>query len=67
MKGISQIMAGAAIVAALSLVALPALSQTTAPTPFHKAAPGPIIGAGLPALAIGFGAYWLIWRRRKAQ
>ena len=22
-------------------------------------APGPIVGAGLPILAIGFGAYWL--------
>jgi hypothetical protein len=23
-------------------------------------APGPIVGAGLPILAIGFGAYWLV-------
>jgi hypothetical protein len=29
-------------------------------------APGPIAGAGLPVLAIGFGIYWLI-KRRKAQ
>jgi hypothetical protein len=28
------------------------------------AAPGPIIGAGLPILAIGFGAYWLVGRFR---
>jgi hypothetical protein len=27
-------------------------------------APGPIVGAGLPILAIGFGAYWLIGRFR---
>lgn len=30
-------------------------------------APGPIAGAGLPVLAVGYGAYWLIRRRRKVQ
>lgn len=28
-------------------------------------APGPIAGAGLPFLAIGYGVYWLIKRRRQ--
>ena len=31
------------------------------------AAPGPIAGASLPVLAVGFGVYWLVRRRRKAD
>jgi MYXO-CTERM domain-containing protein len=31
----------------------------------HHGAPGPVAGAGLPVLAVGFGVYWLIRRRRK--
>ncbi len=30
-------------------------------------APGPIAGAGLPILAVGYGVYWLIKRRRKSD
>jgi hypothetical protein len=30
-------------------------------------APGPIAGAGLPVLAIGYGVYWLVKRRRKVN
>jgi hypothetical protein len=29
-------------------------------------APGPIAGAGLPVIAIAYGVYWLVRRRRKA-
>jgi hypothetical protein len=29
-------------------------------------APGPIAGAGLPVLAVGYGIYWRVRRRRKA-
>jgi hypothetical protein len=74
MKSITRILAGASIVASLGVVALPAFSQTTTPTTSTaidaakiKPAPGPIAGAGLPVLAVGFGVYWLIRRRRKAE
>jgi len=34
----------------------------------YHGAPGPIAGASLPVLAVGFGIYWLVRRyRRKAQ
>ncbi len=65
MKAIVQVLVGAAIVAVLGVAALPALSQSAAPTPVHKPAPGPIAGASLPVLAVGFGVYWLVRRSRR--
>jgi hypothetical protein len=72
MKSIARIMAGAAMVGLLGIVALPAFSQTTPITDTAAAktihpAPAPIAGAGLPVLAVGFGVYWLIRRRRRAE
>lgn len=32
-----------------------------------RGAPGPIAGAGLPILAIGYSVYWLVRRRRNAS
>jgi hypothetical protein len=31
----------------------------------YYGAPGPIAGAGLPFLAVGFGVYWLVRRSRR--
>jgi hypothetical protein len=70
MKRIARIMAGVAVVGVLGVAALPALSQTPVPSTSpvaHRPAPGPIAGAGLPVLAVGFGVYWLIRRRRKPE
>ncbi len=64
-----------AIASAAALAGLLALSQSPASAcnengkcesaPGHnKGAPGPIAGAGLPFLAVGYGVYWLIKRRR---
>jgi hypothetical protein len=66
MKAIARIVAGAAMVALLGVAASPVASQTAAPNiARHRLAPGPIAGAGLPVLAVGFGVYWLVRRRRK--
>jgi hypothetical protein len=27
--------------------------------------PGPLVGAGLPIIAVGYGAYWLVRRYRR--
>ena len=55
----------------LSATSMPAFAQSTTtnvrPAPIIRGAPGPIVGAGLPVLALGYGVYWLAKRRRKTK
>jgi hypothetical protein len=68
MKIVRTIMTLAVLSAAIALptIALAGLPTPppTPPLPTHGA-PGPIAGAGLPILAIGYGAYWLVRRYRR--
>jgi hypothetical protein len=66
MKTLAPIVAGTALVALAGVVALPALAETPTSATARRPAPGPILGAGLPVLAVGFGVYWLVRRRSKA-
>lgn len=50
-----------------TLFFLPDQSYTHVGQGTHHGAPGPIAGAGLPFLAVGYGVYWMIKRRRKAD
>ena len=46
----------------------PQAQYSASPAPSHvRGAPGPLAGAGLPFLVVGYGVYWLIKRRRKAD
>jgi hypothetical protein len=76
----TRILSAAAVASLLAILASPAFTMTTLaqetltaakikPTPGHKGAPGPIVGAGLPILAIGvgYGVYWLVKRRRQKR
>jgi hypothetical protein len=64
-----------ALAVALTLLYMPAFacngngSCENAPGQIKKVqgAPGPIAGAGIPILAIGYGLYWLVKRSRKGS
>lgn len=53
--------------ALLIIAALPAVAMGARPNDrdHYRGAPGPIAGAGLPILAVGYGAYWLVRRYRR--
>jgi hypothetical protein len=57
----STMMAAAVSFAAITL---PTLAIAGIPAPIHPV-PGPIVGAGLPIIAVGYGAYWLVRRLRR--
>ena len=69
--------------AALTVMALPTLaiaagpgnpgpsspppSPPSSPPATTHGVPGPLVGAGLPFIAVGYGVYWLVRRRRKPE
>ena len=65
MKAPIRTVLGAAVLTAVA--ALPAFAMGLIPnSPTHyRGAPGPIAGAGLPVLAVGYGVYWLVRRHRR--
>jgi hypothetical protein len=45
-------------------IIVPTLAVAGIPAPIHPV-PGPLAGAGLPIIAVGYGAYWLVRRLRR--
>ena len=79
MKNVIRFLSAAALAALLAVITLPLFTTLTLALPGTPCigncngngnvhgAPGPIAGAGLPILAVGYGVYWLIKRRRKSD
>jgi len=55
----TRILAGVALVA-IVLAQFAGVDSALAGGSLRWAAPGPLVGAGLPILAIGYGTYWLV-------
>jgi hypothetical protein len=74
MKNVTRLLSATALAVFLAAVALPLFTTLALALPCPTSlgcgahgAPGPIAGAGLPIMAVGYGVYWLIKRRRKAD
>jgi hypothetical protein len=79
MKKVTRFLSAAALATLLTVLTLPLVTTFTLAMPGGgcigncngngnvHGAPGPIAGAGLPILAVGYGVYWLIKRRRKSD
>ena len=73
MKNVTRLLSACALALLLAAVSLPLFATPTLAQPVPcsncspKGAPGPIAGAGLPILAVGYGIYWMIKRRRRAD
>jgi uncharacterized membrane protein len=63
----NRISALALVAITIALVGVVDSAFAGVPNGTIRAVPGPIAGAGLPILAIGFGAYWLVKRFRRKQ
>jgi hypothetical protein len=72
MKAITNCLSAAALASLLGVITLPVLITPSAaqgaPAPaYHRPAPGPLVGAGLPVLVIAGGAYWVVRRLRRKR
>ena len=70
---LKKLIVASAVLTALSIPALAdpgngnKIGWNNPNNPHYGGVPGPLAGAGLPFIAVGYGVYWLVRRRRKAN
>ena len=70
MNWTTNCLSAAVLASLLGVITLPVLvtpSEAQTLTPSYRAAPGPLAGAGLTALVIAGGAYWVVRRLRRKR